>query len=48
MSVVDEPSKHQLRSQVQAYYDRRTSYTCSGPGGAGAVLYAAVDLAKGY
>jgi hypothetical protein len=37
-----------IQPSVQAYYDRPTSYTCSGPGGAGAVLYAAVDLAKGY
>ena len=37
-----------IQPSVQAYYDRPTSYTCSGPGGAGAVLYAAVDLSKGY
>ena len=37
-----------IQPTVQAYYDRPTSYTCSGPGGPGAVLYAAVDLAKGY
>eukprot|EP01048_Picozoa_sp_COSAG05_P015673 COSAG05_NODE_1917_length_3837_cov_2.903424_4_plen_152_part_00 len=37
-----------IQATVQAYYNRPTSYTCSGPGGAGAVLYAAVDLAKGY
>jgi rhamnogalacturonyl hydrolase YesR len=37
-----------IQRSAQAYYDRPTSYTCSGPGGAGAVLYAAVDLSKGY
>lgn len=37
-----------IEATAQDYYNRPTSYTCSGPGGAGAVLYAAVDLAKGY
>ena len=37
-----------IQPNKEAYYNRPTSYTCSGPGGAGAVLYAAVDLAKGY
>ena len=37
-----------IQPTPEAYYIRPTSYTCSGPGGAGAVLYSAVDLAKGY
>ena len=37
-----------IQPNAEAYYTRPTSFTCSGPGGAGAVLYAAVDLAKGY
>jgi rhamnogalacturonyl hydrolase YesR len=37
-----------IQRDAHAYYIRPTFYGCSGPGGAGAVLYAAVDLAKGY
>ena len=37
-----------IEATAQDYYNRPTSYSCSGPGGAGAVLYAAVDIAKGY
>ena len=37
-----------IQRSPEAYYTRPTFYGCSGPGGAGAVLYAAVDLAKGY
>ena len=37
-----------IQRDATAYYHRPTFYGCSGPGGAGAVLYAAVDLAKGY
>ena len=35
-----------IQRNKEAYYERPTFYGCSGPGGAGAVLYAAVDLAK--
>jgi len=35
-----------IQANPEAYYERPTFYGCSGPGGAGAVLYAAVDLAK--
>ena len=35
-----------IQPNAQAYYERPTFYSCSGPGGAEAVLYAAVDLAR--
>ena len=35
-----------IQPNTSAYYERPTFWQCSGPGGAGAVLYAAVDVAK--
>jgi rhamnogalacturonyl hydrolase YesR len=37
-----------IQASKEAYYNRSSFYQCSGPGGAGAVFYAAVELAKGY
>jgi rhamnogalacturonyl hydrolase YesR len=37
-----------IQPNAQAYYNRPTFYGCSGPGGAGVVLTAAADMAKGY
>ena len=41
-------ARSNCQPDAHAYYIRPTFYGCSGPGGAGAILYAAVDLAKGY
>ena len=35
-----------IQPDANAYYQRPTNPACSGPGGAGTVLYAAVELAK--
>lgn len=35
-----------IQPNAEAYFERKTFYGCSGPGGAGAVLYAAVEIAK--
>jgi unsaturated rhamnogalacturonyl hydrolase len=35
-----------IQPNAAAYYARPTHPACSGPGGAGTVLYAAVELAK--